>query len=183
MNKFSELALSTLFRILTHGYSFQNTTILVTNHWNRSHFSWIFSKFLTFTVHTFVLNQMCPSPSSFPMLSHVYFGALRWLQYPSQHWGRGKPSVSRFVTSIVDPRYTGSRVRISDCRASSILKTVPVSQDSMLNASSENLSTTMSILHRASALRYGLPCEQEATLLESLGISEQTLNTLVRFRW
>ena len=34
-------------------------------------------KFLTFTLHTFVLTQKCPSPS--PMLSHVYFGALRRL--------------------------------------------------------------------------------------------------------
>ena len=31
--------------------------------------------FLTFTHRTFVLTQMCPSPS--PMLSHAYFGALR----------------------------------------------------------------------------------------------------------
>ena len=34
-------------------------------------------KFLTFTLHTFVLTQKCPSPS--PVLSHVYFGALRRL--------------------------------------------------------------------------------------------------------
>ena len=34
-------------------------------------------KFPTFTIHTFVLTQKCPSPS--PVLSHVYFGALRWL--------------------------------------------------------------------------------------------------------
>ena len=52
--------------------------ILVTNRWNRSHLSWIFSKFLTFTLHTFVLTQMCRSPS--PMLSRAYFGALKWLQ-------------------------------------------------------------------------------------------------------
>ena len=31
---------------------------------------------------------MCLSPSA--MLSHAYFGALRWLQYLNQHWGRGK---------------------------------------------------------------------------------------------
>ena len=141
--------LSILFRILTHEYSFQNTTILVTNRWNRSHFSWIFFKFLTFTVHTFVLNQMCPSPSQC------------WAMCILEHWDdcntqvnigeeENEPSVSRFVTSIVDPRHTGSRVRISDCWASSILKTVPVSQDSMLNASLENLSTT--ILHRDRAL-------------------------------
>ena len=54
------------------------TTILVTNRWNRSHLSWIFSKFLTFTLHTFVLTQICRSPS--PMLSGAYFGALKWLQ-------------------------------------------------------------------------------------------------------
>ena len=50
-------------------------TILVTNRWNRSRFSWIFSKFLTFTLHTFVFTQMCPSPS--PM-----FRATRILE----HW-------------------------------------------------------------------------------------------------
>ena len=39
-------------------------TILVTNRWNRSHLSWIFSTFLTFTLHTFVLIQlMCRSPT------------------------------------------------------------------------------------------------------------------------
>ena len=31
-----------------------------------------FGKFLTFTLLTFVLTQMCPSPS--PMFSHAYFG-------------------------------------------------------------------------------------------------------------
>ena len=62
--------------------------IVVTIRWNKSHFYWIFSKFLTFTLHTFVLTQMLPSPS--PMLGHAYFGALRWLQYSNQHWGRGK---------------------------------------------------------------------------------------------
>ena len=58
---------------------------------------------------------------------------------------------------------------ISDCRACSILKTVPVSLKilkNMLNASAENLSTTTRNLY-----------------LESLSISEQTLNTLARFRW
>ena len=44
-------------------------------------------KFLTLTLHTFVLTQMCPSPSL--ILSHAYFEALRRLQYPNQHWGRG----------------------------------------------------------------------------------------------
>ena len=34
-------------------------------------------KFLTFTLHTILLTQMCPSPS--PMLSHAYFKALRRL--------------------------------------------------------------------------------------------------------
>ena len=34
-----------------------------------------FGKFCTFTLLTFVLTQICPSPS--PMLSHTYFGALR----------------------------------------------------------------------------------------------------------
>ena len=53
-------------------------TILVTNRWNRSHLSWIFSKFLTFMLQTFVLTQMCRSP--LPMLSRAYFGALKWLQ-------------------------------------------------------------------------------------------------------
>ena len=44
----------------------------------QEHLSSIFSKFLTFTLHTFVLTQMCRSP--FPMLSRAYFGALKWLQ-------------------------------------------------------------------------------------------------------
>ena len=34
-------------------------------------------KFLTFSLHTFLLTQMCPSPC--PMLSHAYFEALRRL--------------------------------------------------------------------------------------------------------
>ena len=57
---------------------FRLNTILVTNRWNRSHLSWILSKFLTFMLHTFVLTQICHSPS--PMLSRAYFGALKWLQ-------------------------------------------------------------------------------------------------------
>ena len=56
---------------------FRLNTILI-NRWNRSHSSWIFSTFLTFTLHTFVLTQVCPSPS--PRLSRAYFGALKWLQ-------------------------------------------------------------------------------------------------------
>jgi len=44
-------------------------------------------KILTFTARTFVLTEMCSSPP--PMLSHAYVGALRWLQYTNQHWGRG----------------------------------------------------------------------------------------------
>ena len=75
-------------------------TILVTNHWNRSHLSRIFPKFLTFTLHTFVLTRMCRSCS--PMLSRAYFGALKWLQTQIQHWGgKNHTSVSRFVTRIV----------------------------------------------------------------------------------
>ena len=57
---------------------FRLNTILVTNRWNRSHLSWILSKFLTFTLHTLVLTQICRSPS--PMLSQAYFGALKWVQ-------------------------------------------------------------------------------------------------------
>ena len=52
-------------------------TILVTSRWNRSHLSWIFSKFLTFTPDTFVLTYICPSPSA--MLSQAYFEAVRRL--------------------------------------------------------------------------------------------------------
>ena len=49
--------------------------------------------------------KCAPSPS--PMLSHVYFGALRWLQYLNQHWGgENHRSVSTFVTSIVDKSTT-----------------------------------------------------------------------------
>ena len=55
----------------------QGPAILVTNRWNRSHLSWIFSKFLTFTPDTFVLTYICPSPSA--MLSQAYFEAVRRL--------------------------------------------------------------------------------------------------------
>ena len=56
-------------------------------------------KFLTLTLHTFVLTQMCPSPSL--ILSHAYFEALRRLQYPNQHWeGETHTRVTRFLTSI-----------------------------------------------------------------------------------
>ena len=45
-------------------------------------------KLLTFTLHTFVLTQKSPSPS--PMLSHVYFGALRHCnQGRSQDFSKG----------------------------------------------------------------------------------------------
>ena len=59
----------------------------VTNRWNRSHLSWIFSKLLTFTLHIFVLTQMYPSPT--PMLIRAYFGALKWLQ-TQINIGKGK---------------------------------------------------------------------------------------------
>ena len=72
---------------------------------------------------------------------------------------------NRVDSADAEKVFRESTVRISDCRASSILKTVPVSQDFMLNASLENLSTTIRNLY-----------------LDLLGISEQTLNTLVRFR-
>ena len=79
---------------------FRLNTILVTNRWNRSHLSWIFPKFLTFTLHTFVLTQMCPSPSL--MLSRAYFEALKWLQTQINIGEmENHTSVSRFVTSIV----------------------------------------------------------------------------------
>ena len=59
-----------------------------------------FSKFLTFTLHTFVLTQMCHSPS--PMLSRAYFWSTEMTANPNQHWGgRNHTSVSRFLTSIV----------------------------------------------------------------------------------
>ena len=71
--------------------------IIVSNYWILQYSSQIvetdtvsreFSgKFLTFTPRTFVLAKMCSSPS--PMLSHAYFGVLRWLQYTNQHWGMG----------------------------------------------------------------------------------------------
>ena len=86
-------------------YPFSNlsmkTTIPVTNRWNRSHLSWIFSKFLTFTLHTFVLTQMCRSP--FSMLSGAYFGALKWLQTQINIGAGGNhTSVSTFVTRFVE---------------------------------------------------------------------------------
>ena len=54
-------------------------TMLVTNRWNRSHLSWIFSKFFTFILYTLVLTQSTPLLNS-PMLSRAYFGALKWLR-------------------------------------------------------------------------------------------------------
>ena len=56
-------------------------------------------------------------------------------------------------------------MRISDCRVSSILKTVPVSRDSIVCPSPENSYITKRKHH-----------------LESLGISEQRSNTLERFQ-
>ena len=56
-------------------------------------------------------------------------------------------------------------MRISDCRVSSILKTVPVSRDSIVCPSPENSYSTKRKHH-----------------LESLGISEQRSNTLERFQ-
>ena len=44
-------------------------------------------KLLTFTLHTFVLTQKSPSPS--PMMSHVYFGALRHCNTQINIRGRG----------------------------------------------------------------------------------------------
>ena len=58
---------------------------------------------------------------------------------------------------------------ISDCRAFSIWKPYPwvkMLKNMLFNAGAENLSTTIRNLY-----------------LELLGISEQSLNTLVRFRW
>ena len=70
---------SSLFSVCRVEASWQGyPTTLVTNRWNRSHLSWIFSNFFTFALHTLFLTQMCPSPS--PMLSRAYFGALKWLQ-------------------------------------------------------------------------------------------------------
>ena len=60
-----------------------------------------------------------------------------------------------------------STVRISDCRASSILKTVPVSQDSKEFICIYKLGE---FVHNNTSL-----------YLESLGISKQSLNTLLRF--
>ena len=56
-------------------------------------------------------------------------------------------------------------MRISDCRVSSILKTVPVSRDSIVCPSPENSYITKRKHH-----------------LEPLGISEQRSNTLERFQ-
>ena len=86
--------------ILAYIKSYQ-ATILVTNRWNRSHLSWIFSKPLTFTLHIFVLTQMCPSPS--PMLFRAYFGALKWLQ-TQINIGKGKITqvFQEVVTRIVE---------------------------------------------------------------------------------
>ena len=69
------------------------STIFVTNRLNRNHFSWIFSKFLTFTLHSFVVTQMCLSP----ILEH-------WDDCHIQiniGEGQTRTIVSRFFTSIV----------------------------------------------------------------------------------
>ena len=72
------------------------TTILVTNRWNRSHLSWIFSKFLTFTLHTFVLTQI-------PNVEPSVFWSTEMTANPNQHWGgKNHTSVSRFVTRIAE---------------------------------------------------------------------------------
>ena len=56
-------------------------------------------KFLTFTLHPFVLTQRCPSPS--PRLSHAYFVAPRRLQYKINIGeGEAHTGVSIFLTSI-----------------------------------------------------------------------------------
>ena len=82
----------------------------VTNRWNRSHLSAdlsrIFSKFLTFTLHTFVLTQMCRSPS--PMLSWAYFGALKWLQ-TQINIGEGK------ITQVFQDLWRGLQPCIQFC--------------------------------------------------------------------
>ena len=65
----------------------KESTILVTNRWNRHRFSRIFwNNHEISTSHCFPPWNV-PSPS--PMLSHAYFEALRPLWYPNQHWGRG----------------------------------------------------------------------------------------------
>ena len=77
------------------------TTILVTNSWNRSHLSWIFSKFLTFTPDTQMFSLKCA-----PLLPQC------WATRILEHWddcntrintgeGENHTSVSRFVTSVV----------------------------------------------------------------------------------
>ena len=71
---------------------------------------------------------------------------------------------NRVDSADAEKDFCESTVRISDCRTFSILKTVPVSQDSKelcLMQARRILSNTIRNLY-----------------LESLGISEQTLNTL-----
>ena len=56
---------------------------------------------MIFTLCTFILTEMCPSPS--PLLSYSYFGALRDNWHTQINIGEGEthPSVSRVLTSIV----------------------------------------------------------------------------------
>ena len=61
-------------------------TILVTNRWNGSHLSWIFSKFLTVTLRTFVLTQM--RRLSFPNVDPSVFWSTEMTANPNQHWER-----------------------------------------------------------------------------------------------
>ena len=98
------------------------STTLVTDCWNRSHLSWIFSRFLTFTLHTFVLTQMCPSPS--PMLSRAYLGALKWQQTQInigegeitrvfQDLWQGLKNSQHPQNHVIPPVFSGARVQVS----------------------------------------------------------------------
>ena len=63
--------------------------------------SWIFYKFLTLTLHTFVVTQMCPI--SFPNVEPSVIWSTEMTANPNQHWGaENHTSVSRFVTGIVE---------------------------------------------------------------------------------
>ena len=89
------------FQMFVYGdVVYAQTWQVLTNRWNRSHLSWIFSNFFTFTLHTFVLTQMCPL--FFPNVEPSVFWSIEMTANPNQHWGvENHTSVSRFVTRIV----------------------------------------------------------------------------------
>ena len=64
---------------------FQLNTILVTNRWNRSHLSWIFSKF-----HSWHLRSLTNVSLSFPNVKPCIFWSTETTVIPKSTLGKGK---------------------------------------------------------------------------------------------